>query len=211
MPVAESRRHAMERPATDGGLALVAITALVKYVLENGLARRGVSSQIGGDVAISALPPDRIAATGDEKAQLNLFLYLVTPHTALRLDDETGSRQPLAFDLHYIITAYGAQDYQAELLLGTAVQLLHETSVIERAAVRDMLSAVTTKADRRVVAAPLAALGNWELAEHVDRIVIAPEFLTNEDMSRLWSAMQAKLRLSATYKVAAVPLVGSAH
>src|SRR3954471_4774181 len=107
MPVAESRRPTLDRPSTDGGLSLVAITALLKYVLENGLARRGVSSQIGGDVTISALPPDRIAATGDEKAQLNLFLYHVTPHTTLRLDDARGGGASLAFDLHYIITAYG--------------------------------------------------------------------------------------------------------
>jgi uncharacterized protein DUF4255 len=209
MAVAESRRHLSEPAASADGLALVAITALVKNVLENGLAKRGVSSQIGGDAMVSALPPDRVASAGDEKAQLHLFLYMVTPHTVLRLDGDRSRQPTLAFDLHYIVTAYGAQDYQAELLLGCAMQVLHDTAVLERSAVRDILAALTSKGDRRVVPAPLAALAGWDFGDHVQRITIMPEFLPNEEMSRLWSAMQTKLRLSATYKVSAVPVTGS--
>ena len=112
-------------------LALASVTAVLKDLLENGLARGGVTSKIGGDTSVSALPPDRISAGAEEKAQLNLFLYSVTANTRLRSQRvaDTSSPRPLALDLHYLLTAYAAQDFQTEILLGHALQLLHETPV----------------------------------------------------------------------------------
>ena len=43
---------------------------------------------------------------------------------------------PLALDLHYLLTAYGSADFQAEILLGYAMHLLHERPVLDRAAIR---------------------------------------------------------------------------
>ena len=55
------------------------MTALLKNLLENGLVTHNVTTNLGADVTISALPPDRITVGGDEKPQLNLFLYQVKP------------------------------------------------------------------------------------------------------------------------------------
>jgi hypothetical protein len=63
-------------------LALASVTAVLKSLLENGLASGAVTSKLGADATVSALPPDRIPYGADERAQLNLFLYLVTPHPA---------------------------------------------------------------------------------------------------------------------------------
>jgi hypothetical protein len=188
------------------GLALATVTAVLKHLLENGLAKRGVTAQLGGDATISALPPDRVPSGGDERAQLNIFLYLATPHVALRLTGNGEGRPPLALDLHYLLTAYGAQDYKTEILLGHALQVLHESPVVDRATLRDVLATLTRDSKRRVVPAPVAALAGSELADQVDRITIVPEFLSTEEVSKLWSAMQAKYRPSATYKVTAVPV-----
>ena len=65
-------------------LALASVTALLKDLLENGLASAGVTTKIGGDATVSALPPDRVGSGADEKAQLNVFLYHVTPHSKMR-------------------------------------------------------------------------------------------------------------------------------
>jgi hypothetical protein len=46
------------------------------------------------------------------------------------------------------------------------------------------------------------------LADRVERIRIEPTFLNSEEMSKLWSALQAKFRPSATYKVSAVMVDG---
>lgn len=189
-------------------LALASVTAVIKDLLENGLATGAVTSKLGGDAAVSALAPDRVPSGADERAQLNLFLYLVTPHPGLRADARRGDRGSLSLDLHYLLTAYGPQDLQTEILLGHAIQLLHETPTLERERIRDSLKAMSRTRDRRVLAPPLAALAASELADHVDRLKIEATFLSTEEMSKLWSALQAKYRPSATYKVSGVVMNG---
>jgi len=188
-------------------LALASVTALLKDLLENGLASGGVTGQLGGDASVSALPPDRVSSGADEKAQLNVFLYHVTPRAGLRPGAPPGPR-PLALELHYLLTAYGAQDYQTEILLGHAMKLLHETPVLDRERIRGTLKALSHSRDRRVIPAPQAALGLSNLADTVEQITIEPEFLSTEEISRLWSALQAKFRPSTTYKVSVVVLDG---
>ena len=185
-------------------LALASVTAVLKDLLENGLASGSVTSKLGADATVSALPPDRIPSGADERAQLNLFLYLVTPHPGLRGNGGGGSRGALALDLHYLLTAYGAQDFQTEILLGHALQLVHDTPVLERDRIKEILKTISHTRDRRVVPPTLAALAGSDLADSVERLKIEPTFLNTEEMSKLWSALQARYRPSATYKVSAV-------
>jgi Pvc16 N-terminal domain len=100
-------------------LTIASVTAVLKNLLENTVVSRGVTSAVGGDITVTAVSPDRITAGGDEKPQLNLFLYQITPASMLRAPG-------LSLELYYLITAYGAQDYQAEILLGHAVQTMVE-------------------------------------------------------------------------------------
>jgi hypothetical protein len=190
-------------------LALASVTAVLKDLLENGLASAALTSKLGGDSTVSALPPDRVSAGADEKAQLNLFLYLVTPHPGLRRPANGSSTAALALDLHYLLTAYGAQDYHTEILLGHAIQLMHETPVLGQDRIRKTLRAITRTKDRGVVPPALAALAASDLADRVDQIRIEPTYLNTEEMSKLWSALQAKFRPSATYKVCAVMVDGA--
>ncbi|MEO6528711.1 MAG: DUF4255 domain-containing protein [Gemmatimonadaceae bacterium] len=188
-------------------LALASVTALLKDLLENGLASAGVTAQIGGDATVSAMPPDRVGSGADEKAQLNVFLYHVSPYSRMQLDSPPGNgrgTRRLALELHYLLTAYGAQDYQTEILLGHALQLLHESPVLERERIRSSLESISHTRDRRVISPAQAALASSALADQVEDITITPEFLSTEEISKLWSAMQAKYRPSATYKVSAV-------
>ena len=99
------------------------------------------------NVAIPADAPDEIELGADKQPRLNLYLYQVTPNAAWRnmcfpALDASGrqiANPPLALDLHYMLTAYGALDLQAEVLLGYAMLLLHETPVLARAAIRKSL------------------------------------------------------------------------
>lgn len=189
-------------------LALASVTALLKDLLENGLASNGVTARLGGDASVSAMPPDRISSGADEKAQLNVFLYHVTPRSALR-QTQAGTPRPLALELHYLLTAYGAQDYQTEILLGLAFKLMHENPTFEKERIRSTLKALSHSRDRRVIPAPQAALSGSTLADDVESITIEAEFLSSEEVSRLWSALQAKFRPSATYKVSVVVIDSS--
>jgi len=131
-------------------LAIGAVTAVLRDLLNNGLVDHDVTGSLGGNVTVSALPPDRIRiGDGLEQSQLNLFMYQVTPNAgwrnvALPSRDSRGDRTsnpPLALDLHYLLTAYGAQEFHADILLGYAMQALHETPVLSRDAIRRALGA----------------------------------------------------------------------
>ena len=191
-------------------LALASVTAVLKDLLENGLAASGVTTRIGGDTTVSALPPDQVASGPDERAQLNLFLYHLSPHTALRHRPGNG-HGGLALELHYLLTAYGARDLQAEILLGHALQALQQNPVLDPARLRKILDAISHAKDRRVVPPPLAALAHSELPNQVEQLRIEPTFLAHDEMSKLWSALQAKYRPSATYRVSAISLNGGAR
>lgn len=191
-------------------LAIASVTAVLKNLLENSLTERGVAAGIGGEIIVSALPPDRISIGGDERAQINLFLYQVTPNTGLhrsgRAATSTGhSGTPsIALDLHYLVTAYGAADFQIEILLGYALQVLRQTAVLERDVIQQSLASLSSVEGGRVVSPPVAALAESSLAEQVVQINITQQFLTTEDMSKIWSSLQAHYRPSITYKVSVV-------
>jgi hypothetical protein len=192
-------------------LALGAVTAVLKDLLDNALIDHSASSVLGGSVTVSALPPDRIETGETETPRLNLFLYRVAPNAALRnLDlpsrDDHGSRRgnpPLALDLHYLLSAYSAQDFEAEILLGYAMLMLHETPVFSRAAVRRALAA-PSPVDGGILPPAMGALATSDLAEQAELVKLTPEALDAEALSRLWTAFGAKYRPSAAYRATVV-------
>jgi len=181
-------------------LAIAAVTAALKDVLNGGLLNLDLSAI--GSVSVSALPPDRIATGANEPNQLNLFLYQVTPNTGWRnagLPSRDGagvrlSNPPLALDLHYMLTAYGAQDLGAEVLLGYAMQFLHEMPMLTRQQLRTVLGPPS----------PFGNLSALSLADQIEWLKLSPIFLGSEELSKLWTAMQARYRPSMAYLVSVV-------
>lgn len=197
-------------------LAIAAVTAVLKDLLENGLVSDSIATSVG-DVIVTALPPDRISVGTDERAQLNLFLYQITQNRSadwvsreLRNDrtrvtgDPRSTNPPLALDLHYLLTAYGAKDFQAELLLGYAMQLLHEMPVLTRDAIHTALKGASTVNTSGVLSQALAAVSVSDLADQLGQIKICPEFFNMEETSKLWSALQTHYRPSAGYQASMV-------
>jgi hypothetical protein len=191
-------------------LAIAAVTAVLKDLLINGLIDRDLVSSVG-DVVVTALSPDRIETGADEVSQLNLFMYNAVPNTGWRnvglpSRDGNGTRTsnpPLALDLSYLVSAYGAKDFHAEILLGYAMQLLHETPVLARAAIRVALSP-TPVSGGGGLPPTLEALATSNLADQIEQIKIAPVTMNADEMSRLWTAFGAKYRPSACYRVSVV-------
>ena len=196
-------------------LSIAAVTAVLKNLLDNRLIEQGLATSLG-DVSVSALPPDRIATGADEKSQLNLFLYRLTPNSSWRRSTPTehggasNGARPLALDLHYLLTAYGEQDLHAEILLGYGIQMLYEAATLDREAIRASLAVIAPQNSAGVIAAARAALSDSSLADAVERIEVTPEFLSTEEVSRLWSTLQARYRPSSAYKVSAVLIEASA-
>lgn len=189
-------------------LALAAITAVLRGQIANWLAEHHLVAQLGADVTISALPPDRITTGADERPQINLFLYAVTPNTAMRRSEPGSSpRRPaggyLALDLHYLVSAYGVADLQIETLLGYAIHALQQVPRMDRDALVRALATLATTAGG--MAMPLIdEIGAEALAERIGEITISPQFPGVEELSRIWSSLQARYRPSAAYRVSAV-------
>ena len=193
-----------------GPLAIAAVTAVLKDVLNNGLIDGDISSFVGS-FSVTALPPDRITTGAQEPNQINLFLYRVSTNQGwcnegLPSRDSQGGRvsnPPLALDLHYLLSTYGAQDFNAEILLGHAMQILHETPRITREAIRVALGGINPPIGLSTPS-PFGSLSAVDLADQVELIKITPQFLSTEDLSKLWTAMQARYRQSMAYQVSVV-------
>lgn len=194
-------------------LAIASVTAVLKDLLDNALIDHSVSATVGGPVLVTAVAPDLIDLA-DENAdrQLNIFLYHVMPNAAWRNTglpsrDGRGERltnPPLALDLYYMLTAYGAQDFEAEILLGYAMQLMHEMPVLTRDAIRRTLSPGSPVSGVGLLPPALDALAASDLADQIEQIKVTPVSLSTEDISKLWSAFQANYRPSVAYQVSVV-------
>jgi hypothetical protein len=188
-------------------LAIASVTAVLKDVLSNGMKAMKVGDIVGGDVTVSSVPPDRIDVTGaEDPTQLNLFLHQTTfnqgwRNIGLPARNANGDRiddNPLALNLHYLLTAYGAKDFYPEIVLGHAMQLLHETPVLTRDSIRKALNPAPAPPDWPT------ALVTSELADQIEQIKITPEVLNTEEISKLWSAINAHYRPTAAYQVTVV-------
>jgi uncharacterized protein DUF4255 len=193
-------------------LAIAGVTAVLKDLLDDGLIDHAVTDTLGQGVTVSALAPDEIELGTDKQPRLNLFLYQATPNAAWRnmglpAYDSSGRRTnnpPLALDLHYMLTAYGALDLQAEVLLGYAMLLLHQTPVLQRAAIRKSLNPPTPPVTGSLLPTVYKALQASALADQLEQIKITPEVMNTEELSKLWTAIQTHYRPTATYLVTVV-------
>src|SRR3954470_8964115 len=156
-------------------LGIAAGTAVLRDLLNNGLSAHDLTAGTRL-VTVTSSPPDLVPTGEHEVSQLNLFMYHATPNAAWRnaalpSRDGDGGRltnPPLALDLHYLLTAYGADDFVGDILLGYAAQLLHERPALDRGAIRTALGAPPPVTGSALPPA-LQALSAAELADQVEQ------------------------------------------
>jgi len=192
-------------------LAIAGVTAVLRDLLNEGLINGDLDAI--GQFSVTALPPDRLepAGNGQQVNRLNLFLWTATRNPGwanerLPARDPAGGRADspyLALDLHYLLTATGAAELNAEILLGYGMQILHETPVLTRDAIRTTLAAGgPVEAD--ILPPARQFLVASDLADQVEQLRITPEPMDSEMVSNLWPAFSAALRPSALYQVSCV-------
>ena len=172
-------------------LAIATVTATLQQLIIDG-------TDIPND-NVTAKPPDK-AFEGGPADQINLFLYQITPNAAWRNRDipnqirpgET-SQQPLALNLHYLISASGAGDDEIEShrWLGQAMSVLHDHVVLGRKEIKTVIESSRT-------------LTKSDLHEQIERVRITPLSLSVEDLSKLWTTFTTPYRVSAAYAVSVV-------
>jgi hypothetical protein len=193
-------------------LAIAGVSAVLEYYLSN--AYTGLNTIFGSNVTVSAKAPDLVQSeigTGATlQNQLNLFLHQVTHNATWRNVDYPrvagdGKTQiknpPLALDLHYLLTAYGSNDWQAEALLGYALLLLHENPVMTRQDIRNAFTGLPSVDSGNLLSTPLGTSG---LADQIEMIKITPSTMGREEMAWIWTALKADYRPSYAFQVSVV-------
>lgn len=193
-------------------LAIAGVTAVLKDLLSSGILDQHLTDVVGDGVIISALAPDAVQLGSDVAPRLNLFLHQVTHNAAWRnvgqpSRDGAGERTsnpPLALDLHYLLTAYASGELQAEVLLGHAMLLLHETPVLSRGAIRKALNPLPSPVNGSLLPSIYEALRASGLADQIEQIKVTPAGMTSDEVSKLWSAFQAHYRPTMSYQASVV-------
>jgi hypothetical protein len=172
-------------------LAVAHVTAAIRQLVIESGAMSGTGDIVFGRPA----PPD-------SGARINIYLYHVTPHAALRNSDlpfrrgDSLVRRPqAALILHFLISFYGKDDeLQPARMMAAVVRDLHAHAVLKPDFIAQARSAHGS------------ILTDSDLADG-ERIILTPQSLTLEDMSRLWSIMvQTPYALSVAYEAAVVLL-----
>ena len=110
------------------------------------------------------------------------------------------SNPPLAINLHYLVTAYGANQFDPEILLAFAMRVFHNTPVVPRASFSPRLRRWL----RRLAENEQKLIAGSTLASQIEHIRITPEALTTEEIYRLWTAFQVSYRPTTSYQVSVV-------
>jgi Pvc16 N-terminal domain len=192
-------------------LAIAGVSAVLQTYLGNLYA--GLSALFGSTVTVSSKAPDLVQesfAAGGVECQVNLFLHQVTHNVGWRNQDLPSvdasgrtrlSNPPLALDLHYLLTAYGSEDWQAEALLGFALLMLHENPVLTRQDVGNAIAKLPINDPLNPLSTPLGSVG---LADQIELLKITPATLGREEMAWLWTALKADYRPTFPFQVSVV-------
>jgi hypothetical protein len=184
-------------------LAIAGVTATLRYLLQQGVVDH-VKLGAQGPVTVTAKAPDLIDTESTQLAdQINLYMYHVAPNigwrnSSLPSRDTFGRRidnPPLGLDLFYIVTAYSQQELYADVLLGYAMQFLHEVPVLTQTAIQQALAPPPPE---------VGFITPDDLLNQVEQIKIAPYSLDADEMYKLWMAFQTTYRPSAAYHVSVV-------
>jgi hypothetical protein len=126
------------------------------------------------------LSSGELAGNDDFGTLVSLYLYRVTQSEHLRnvqrRNDSFDAPVPLAIDLHYLLTVWADSPVAEHTILAWAMRQLHDRPVLNVASL-----------------SPEAA---WTAADFVQ---IIPAELSNEDVMRIWDALDPAYRISVSY------------
>lgn len=192
-------------------LLSAAVTGVLKSLLENGMVEAGVTTAVGTEILVSAIAPDRVKTGAEERPQINLFQHHLSQRGLARsgkyaapivgAEELDTLRLPnLQLEMFYLVTAYGTEDFQTEILMGYAVSLLDNHAHIGRDEFAAHLQRLTG-GSQRGKSASLRALNPAELSKDVETMRTTGQAVTPQDMLNLWSTYQVAYRPSSLFRV----------
>ncbi|WP_088889343.1 DUF4255 domain-containing protein [Leptolyngbya ohadii] len=117
---------------------------------------------------------------GTDLSKLSLFLYRVTMNEHLRNTRKSSgvldSNVPLALDLHYLLTVWASSAAAEHTILAWTMRQIFLNPILDMAF--------------------LSAEGGWNAGNVVQ---LFPAELSNEDVMRIWDALEPPYHLSVSY------------
>jgi hypothetical protein len=179
--------------------AIATVTATITHLLG---AVTGIPADVPG-TAVTAKPPD-VVVGGAPSDGLNVYLYQVNLNMGYRNLDQPArnssgdlvKRPRLGLNLHYLITATadGNDDLKAQLILASAMRILHENPVLTSGL---MQAAISTQSE----------IKGSDLDNQIEQVKITPLMLSLEEITKLWSSFfQTNYRVSTAYEVTVILL-----
>ena len=126
------------------------------------------------------LSSGQMTTPDDDGAVVSLFLYRVTMNEHLRnvgrINGQSGGDVPLSLDLHYLMTVWADGALAEQTILAWAMHEIYRHPVLD--------------------ASSLSPEAQWGAGEVIQ---LVPAELTNEDIMRIWDALEPTYRLSVSY------------
>ncbi len=137
------------------------------------------------DLDVTRDSPAELKGSADTYAKINLYLYEVieNPHTKNQQwvtstsDPGLQAYPPLALNLYYLLTPYATDAKSAHSVLGHAMRVFHDHSLIDK---EELPAAVRLTTEQLSI-----SLCNLKL----------------DDLTRIWNSLQTPYRLSVAYEV----------
>ena len=160
---------------------------------------------------ITSVPPD-MYPSNVSGPWLNLYLYQVTENGSLKNQEIPGvgypsdyGHPPLSLNLHYIITVHGTRpesepgaDLEAQRVLGDAMRVLHDFSIIRP----DLLQIKNN---------PGTPVLDQSLRYEYERVKITLKPMSIEEFAKIWTAFpQSNFRRSVAYEVSVIQIESAA-
>jgi hypothetical protein len=177
--------------------AIAAVTSMLAHQV-------GIST--GADVKIGR--PTAPEGNDAPPRKVQLFLYQVTPNTALRnLDlptrDSNGQRvvqrPQIALDLHYLFSFYGDDEkLEPQLLMGEVMRDIHARPMLGRQTIAAIINNIGDAARKQIIQ-------DSEIGSSIELVKFTPSVLSLDDMFKLWSVFsQTPYVLSVAYQATVV-------
>lgn len=129
----------------------------------------------------------QLAGEIEETTRITLYLYRISVNEHGRQNRRPGADSatpaPLSVDLHYLLTAWAANPLDEQVPMAWAMRQLHRVPMLDLAL--------------------LSPEGGWAADEVVQ---VLPTELSNEDVMRIWDALDPAYRLSVSYVARVVRL-----
>ncbi len=183
-------------------LAIATVTETIRQMLDSAI--KADLAGADNEASATAVRPNADAKLLP-KLGVNLYLYQVSPNTALRNADLPTRRGDgsvwqtprAAIDLHYLLSFYGEEGkLEPQQVMGSVIRTLHASPLL----LQKQIAHIVESSDFLKAA---------DLDKEIERIKLTPQSLTIDELSKIWSVFfQNSFALSTAYMASVVFIEG---